>query len=323
MDAAARYASNFLGTTKDNPTVAALVVDPTNNTLLARAVTATGGRPHAETRAIAEAGPKTDGATLYVTLEPCNHQGKTPPCVDAAIAAKFKRVVVGQLDVDPRTAGKSIEKMRNHGINVDVVDRHQTTAQLHRAFFHRMSTGRPYVIAKLAVSADGMVGRVGEGNVPITGADAKNWTHSLRARVDGIAVGAKTFQLDQPALNVRLRGLEDRSPERFVFSTSERAHANATTIDSGQGLSQALKTVGEAGINSLLIEGGPALLQSLLDEALINEFHLLKSKKLIGTKGQPAFEGAYATQVLLALGFELREQRQLGNDQLFSFTKDR
>ena len=112
MDAAARYASNFLGTTKDNPTVAALVVDPTNNTLLARAVTAAGGRPHAETQAIAEAGPKTNGATLYVTLEPCNHHGKTPPCVDAVIAAKFKRVVVGQLDVDPRTAGKSIEKMR-------------------------------------------------------------------------------------------------------------------------------------------------------------------------------------------------------------------
>ena len=101
-----------------------------------------------------------------------------------------------------------------------------------------MSTGRPYVIAKLAVSADGMVGRVGEGNVPITGVEAKNWTHSLRARVDGIAVGAKTFQLDQPALNVRLRGLEDRSPERFVFSTSEKVYANATTIDTGQGLSQ-------------------------------------------------------------------------------------
>jgi len=331
MDAAARHASRYLGTTSENPTVAALIVDPVQNVLISRAVTAPSGRPHAETQAISLANKSAVGATLYVTLEPCHHFGKTPPCVDAVIEAGIKRVVIGQLDADPRTAGKSVEKLRAAGLEVSVFTDHQATALLHRAFFKRQTTCLPFVSAKLAVSKDGMVGRVGQGNVTITGAEAKAWTHTLRSRVDGIAVGAKTAVLDNPSLNVRLKGLEKRSPRPIVFSSAPaelpselrmRADPRFFAVDARSGLRSTLHSVASEGINHLLIEGGPALLNAMLDAGLIDEFYLLQSGTEIGAGGLPAVQGSNIGDKLVSIGFLDYGTSKLGADRVTHFQRN-
>ena len=331
MDAAARLASRHLGTTADNPTVGALIVDPNTQTLIARGVTAPGGRPHAETQAIESAGKKARGATLYVTLEPCNHHGKTPPCVDAVIAANIGRVVIGQTDPDPRTSGKSTEKLGLAGIDVTVLVEHQPSALLHGAFFKRVKTGLPFVSAKLAVSNDGMVGRKGEGNVPITGAEAKIWTHTLRSRVDAIAVGANTANLDNPSLNVRLKGLEARSPKPLIFTNKPEAvpadlrliaDYAAQVITTNGGLTQALRDVAKSGVNHLLIEGGPTLLNSLLDEQLIDQFYLLEGDKNIGKNGQLASMGSNIRDRLASLQFLDYSTEQIGADRVTLFRRN-
>jgi len=331
MDAAARLASRYLGTTADNPTVSALIVDPKSQILIARGVTAAGGRPHAETQAIENAGEKARGATLYVTLEPCNHHGKTPPCVDAVIAANIGRVVIGNTDPDPRTSGKSIEKLQSAGIEVTVLNKHRPTSLLHKAFFKRVETGLPYITAKLAVSNDGMVGRIGEGNVPITGAEAKAWTHTLRSRVDAIAVGAKTAILDNPSLNVRLKGLEARSPKPMIFTSKPElvpaslkliADHAAQIINTNGGLTQALRDVAKSGVNHLLIEGGPALLNSLLEEGLIDQFYLLESGKNIGKNGHTASMGSNIRDKLASLQFLDYSTEQIGADRVTLFRRN-
>jgi diaminohydroxyphosphoribosylaminopyrimidine deaminase/5-amino-6-(5-phosphoribosylamino)uracil reductase len=331
MDAAARYASRFLGTTAENPTVAALIVDPKTDILVSRAVTAPGGRPHAEPQAIESAGEKSADATLYVTLEPCHHHGKTPPCVDAVIDAGIKRVVIGQLDADPRTAGQSVEKLRAAKIDVIVLVDHQPTAILHRAFFKRVRKGLPFITAKLAVSKDGMVGRIGEGNVAITGPEAKAWTHTLRSRVDGIAVGAKTAILDNPSLNVRLRGLESRSPRPIVISSATSDLPSGVTLGvdprflsvcGNKDMKSALQSIANEGINHLLVEGGPKLLNELLDAGLIDEFYLLESNIEIGAGGLPAVQGSNIGDKLASLGFLDYGTSKLGADRVTHFQRN-
>jgi diaminohydroxyphosphoribosylaminopyrimidine deaminase/5-amino-6-(5-phosphoribosylamino)uracil reductase len=176
LEAAARIAMPYRGTTAENPTVGAIVVSA-DGVVLGRGVTAPGGRPHAEPQALTMAGEGARGATLYVTLEPCNHWGQTPPCVDAVIASGVARVVCGAADADPRTAGQSIKKMRVAGIAVEVGSGLAAVERLHEGFFSRIRRGRPFVTAKLAVSWDGMIGRRDRGNVAITGEDARRWTH--------------------------------------------------------------------------------------------------------------------------------------------------
>ncbi len=204
LDAAVATAAPLLGTTADNPTVGAIVVDSSGHEL-ARAVTAPGGRPHAETQALALAGAAARGATLYVTLEPCNHWGQTPPCVDAVLAAGIGRVVIGVIDPDPRTAGGGLERLAAAGVDVVVAD-HAGSRRLHEGHIARKTRGRPFVIAKLAVSADGMIGRRDEANVAITGEEARAFTHQQRATSDAIMVGGATANIDDPRLSVRVEG---------------------------------------------------------------------------------------------------------------------
>ncbi|NKM00860.1 bifunctional diaminohydroxyphosphoribosylaminopyrimidine deaminase/5-amino-6-(5-phosphoribosylamino)uracil reductase RibD [Rhizobium leguminosarum] len=218
MAAAIRLSRWHLGRTATNPSVGCLIVR--DGVIVGRAVTALGGRPHAETQALAEAGALARGATAYVTLEPCSHHGRTPPCAEALIAYGVARVVISVTDPDPRVSGRGIAMLREAGIEVDagaleVEGRHSLASYL-----TRQTKNRPYVTLKLAVSADGMIGRKGAGQVAITGPEARAQVQALRAETDAILVGIGTAITDDPLLTVRTPGLESQSPIRIVLDPS-------------------------------------------------------------------------------------------------------
>ncbi|MEI2301541.1 bifunctional diaminohydroxyphosphoribosylaminopyrimidine deaminase/5-amino-6-(5-phosphoribosylamino)uracil reductase RibD [Ensifer sp. MJa1] len=215
MAAALRLARHHLGQTSTNPSVACLIVK--DGIVVGRAVTARSGRPHAETQALAEAGDKARGATAYVTLEPCSHHGKTPPCADALVASGVARVVVSILDPDERVAGRGVVRLRDAGITVDIGVLPEEGHHALEAYLMRQVSRRPYVTLKLAVSADGMIGRKGAGQVRITGPISRGQVQMLRAETDAILVGIGTATADDPELTVRLPGLEARSPVRIVL----------------------------------------------------------------------------------------------------------
>ncbi|WP_425647523.1 bifunctional diaminohydroxyphosphoribosylaminopyrimidine deaminase/5-amino-6-(5-phosphoribosylamino)uracil reductase RibD [Agrobacterium leguminum] len=203
------------GQTLTNPSVGCVLVK--DGKIIAEAVTAIGGRPHAERQALEIAGEAARGATAYVTLEPCSHWGKTPPCANALVEFGVARVVVAVDDPDERVSGRGYTILRDAGI---VVETGLLRAEGQRAlagYLTRQMKKRPHVILKLAVSADSMIGRKGEGQVAITGPEARHAVHELRARCDCILVGIGTAIADDPELTVRIAGLEDRSPVRIVL----------------------------------------------------------------------------------------------------------
>jgi diaminohydroxyphosphoribosylaminopyrimidine deaminase/5-amino-6-(5-phosphoribosylamino)uracil reductase len=352
LDAAAGQAAPFLGTTAENPTVGAIVVDASSQRLLGRAVTARGGRPHAESQAIEDAGPAAKGATLYVTLEPCNHWGRTPPCVDAILRAGIARVVVGVRDPDPRTDGQGMQRLRDAGVEVVLAD-HASSARLHEGFVMRRTRGRPFVTAKLAVSADGKVGLPNQGNVPITGEAARRWTHMQRALANAVIIGAGTARTDDPQLTVRLAGLEARTPLRVVVVGGRTLNTRMNLIASLSGYPVAIvatpenpvkappsveiirvggvrgrpdaKLVLEAlvakGISNLLVEAGPTFLSALLDAGLVDRFHLLVGEGEVGPLGLPATPKGSIEGRIGAAGFSLVDHRVLGADNLRTFER--
>ena len=347
LDEAVAIARPWLGTTAENPTVGALVVDPETDMLIASGVTAKGGRPHAETQALDEAGELARGKTLYVTLEPCHHWGRTPPCVDAVIRAGIGRVVVGVADPDPRTAGESLRRLAAAGIETLLAD-HPGALHLHEGHAMRQRAGRPFVTLKLAVSADGMIGRRDEGGIAITGADARDWTHRLRARSDAVLVGGRTALLDDPQLTVRLPGLETRTPLRLILAGSEpigrelnltgnvSAYRVAVIAQSdlrldlpasievvrteGEGarpdLAEVLQVLGRRGIQNLLVEAGAELTESMLEAGLVDRFALLTSDKVIGVGGLAATAEGTISERIAAAGLVEVSNQPLGADML-------
>lgn len=215
MAAALRLARRNLGLTSTNPSVGCLIVK--DGTILGGAVTAPSGRPHAETQALAEAGEEARGATAYVTLEPCSHYGRTPPCADALIAGGIARVVISILDPDERVSGRGVDMLREAGIDVDIGVLRDEGERVLEAYLMRQRNKRPHVTLKLAVSSDGMIGRKWQGQVRITGAISRAQVQVLRAETDAILVGVGTASADDPELTVRLDGLENRSPIRLVL----------------------------------------------------------------------------------------------------------
>ncbi|MBB2710004.1 bifunctional diaminohydroxyphosphoribosylaminopyrimidine deaminase/5-amino-6-(5-phosphoribosylamino)uracil reductase RibD [Rhizobium sophoriradicis] len=218
MAAAIRLSRRHLGRTATNPSVGCLIVK--DGVVVGQAVTALGGRPHAEPQALAEAGELARGATVYVTLEPCSHHGKTPPCAEALIAYGVARVVISVTDPDPRVSGRGISMLREAGIEVDAGVLEAEGRRSLAGYLTRQTKNRPYVTLKLAVSADGMIGRAGEGQVAITGPEARAEVQALRAETDAILVGIGTAISDDPLLTVRTPGLEAQSPIRIVLDPS-------------------------------------------------------------------------------------------------------
>ena len=215
MGAALRLARWNTGLTSTNPSVACIVVR--DGAIVGTGVTARGGRPHAEPQALAEAGEAARGATAYVTLEPCSHHGKTPPCANALIASGVARVVIAVTDPDARVSGRGVAMLRAAGIAVETDVLEAEGRRVLAAYLTRQIEKRAHVTLKLAVSADGMIGRRGAGQVAITGPLARAQVHALRAEMDAILVGSGTALADDPELTVRLTGLSHRSPRRFVL----------------------------------------------------------------------------------------------------------
>ncbi|MFS8123836.1 bifunctional diaminohydroxyphosphoribosylaminopyrimidine deaminase/5-amino-6-(5-phosphoribosylamino)uracil reductase RibD [Rhizobium sp. BR 250] len=203
------------GQTLTNPSVGCVLVK--DGKIIAEAVTAIGGRPHAERQALEIAGEAARGATAYVTLEPCSHWGKTPPCANALVEYGVARVVVAVDDPDERVSGRGYSILRDAGIVVETGLLRDEGKRALAGYLTRQMKKRPHVILKLAVSADGMIGRKGEGQVAITGPEARHAVHELRARCDCILVGIGTAIADDPELTVRIAGMEERSPVRIVL----------------------------------------------------------------------------------------------------------
>lgn len=347
LDAAARYATPFLGTTAENPTVAALLVDALDDRLIARAVTAKGGRPHAETQAIEAAGFGAAGATLYVTLEPCHHWGRTPPCVDAIIRSGIMRVVIGASDTNPHTKGESTLRLESAGIEV-VHANHAPSIALSAGHTMLHIAGRPLVTAVLNVSADGMIARRGEGRGDMLGAPARQWAELLRTRSEAVLIGAATAGIDNPALTVTIPGLQSRTPLRLILAGANGVDRNVNLISGFSGhrtaiiaentaaldlpasiqtmqvdgsngrpdLAATMQMLGKKGVQNLLAEPGARLLSALLDAELIDRLALISSPREIGADGVPASAHGSIVEILELAGLIASDSESLGEDVL-------
>jgi len=340
------------GRTWPNPAVGAVVVK--DGLIIGRGWTQPGGRPHAEPEALRRAGEAARDATLYVTLEPCSHFGKSPPCADAIIAAGISRVVAAIEDPNPEVAGKGLAKLRAAGISVDVGLLAEEAAHDHAGHFRRIRDHRPHVILKLALSADDKIAASGHKPVSITGEAARTRVHLLRAQCDAILVGIGTVLADDPMLTCRLPGMAPRSPVRVVLDrslrspvgsrlvhsaretplwvmTSELAEAAAATRlgaagaqviriapsdASGLDLPAVLHALAEKGITRLLVEGGSRVASSFVAHDLADEVWLLRGPAAIGDDGIAALDALPLSEITQSPRLTLRASEALGNDRL-------
>jgi len=352
MAAAIRLGGRDLGRTWPNPAVGALIVrhEPDGPVIVGRGWTRIGGRPHAEVVALTEAGEAARGATCYVSLEPCSHYGRTPPCSRALIEAGVARVVSAVEDPDARVAGRGHAMLRDAGI--EVLDGVGAEAALAANCGHimRVREGRPWVTLKLAVSRDGMIAGPGGAPVAITQAPARAVSHMLRATNDAILVGIGTALADDPDLTCRLPGMADRSPVRVVLDrrlrlpntakmlgnadiapvwviggtadASRRADlesAGATVLAGGGDIRAALQALAEQGITRVLVEGGATVAASLAGAGLIDEAVIFEGAVEIGSHGTPA--GSALAAIRSGGAYRRVDARTLGDDTMSSYLR--
>jgi diaminohydroxyphosphoribosylaminopyrimidine deaminase / 5-amino-6-(5-phosphoribosylamino)uracil reductase len=341
------------GRTWPNPAVGAVVVK--DGVIVGRGWTQPGGRPHAEREALMRAGDAAHGATLFVTLEPCSHFGKSPPCTEAIIAAGIGRVISAIEDPNPEVAGQGHAKLRAAGIAVDVGLGAAEAAYDHAGHFRRIRDKRPHVILKLAVSADDKIGAAGHKPVAITGEAARTRVHLLRAQCDAILVGIGTVLADDPLLTCRLPGMEARSPVRVVLDRSLRIPGSSQLVHSARqtplwvmtsNLSEApaavklgaagaqvmrvaatvsppgldvlavLHALAEKGITRLLVEGGGRVASCFVAAGLVDEVWLLRGRDAVGADGVAALDALPLTAVTQSPAFRLRASETLQHDTL-------
>ncbi len=346
MAASIRLSLRHLGLTGSNPSVGALIVDAAGS-IVGRGVTALGGRPHAERQALDEAGEQARGATAYVTLEPCAHHGQTPPCAEALIAAGIHRVVVGAADPDLRVAGRGCAMLRAAGIEVVEGVMADQAAEALAGYLTRSLRKQPHVTLKLALSRDDMIGRLGEGQMPITGPVARAQAQLLRAASDVILVGVATAIADDPLLTVRLPGLADRSPIRVILDKDVRLPPEsalaqtaaqvplrlavggsadpalrqalaalrveflpAELLNGRIALPRLLADIAAEGISTVMVEGGAATARAFLVDDLVDRIVLFRGGVEIGAGGivSPVKWGDRPN------GFTLARDSRYGND---------
>lgn len=329
------------GQTAPNPLVGAVVVR--DGSVVGEGYHARWGEAHAEVAALRAAGPLARGATIYVTLEPCDHQGKTPPCTQALIAAGVARVVVAARDPNPAAAG-GIERLRAAGIAVTVGVEEEAARELNAPFFFAYGASRPWVTLKLAVSLDGAIADASGRSRWITGPRARAQVHLLRAGSDAVGVGVGTVLADDPSLTVRAAPPPRVSPTRVVFDRRARTPLDAALVrtarevptvlvtecpdaertraleGAGVGIVRAgslaagLEALARGGIRSLLVEGGARLAGALLDGALVDRLIIFQGPVLLGAGALGAFDYARSADLAEAPRFRVLERRAIGDD---------
>ncbi|WP_298725211.1 bifunctional diaminohydroxyphosphoribosylaminopyrimidine deaminase/5-amino-6-(5-phosphoribosylamino)uracil reductase RibD [uncultured Ferrovibrio sp.] len=324
MRIALGLAARGLGNTWPNPAVGCVIVK--DDRIVGRGWTQPGGRPHAETMALREAGDTARGATAYVTLEPCSHHGKTPPCADALIEAGIARCVAAVEDPDPRVSGKGFAALREAGIQVDEGCLEIAAMELNAGFFSTRQLGRPMITLKLAVSLDGRIGTHTGDSKWITNPVSRMRAHLLRARHDAIMVGSNTALQDDPELTCRLPGLPKRPPVRIILDGRLRLSLTARMVVTAKqvptwlitredvnatrrrafedcgveviavepdeagfpDLRQALEQIAQRGVTRILVEGGGRLAASLVRADLVDRMIWFRSPSIIGGDGLPS-----------------------------------
>ncbi len=351
MRVALRLAARARGDTAPNPMVGALVVKGGRS--LARGHHVRPGLPHAEALALARAGRQARGATLYVTLEPCAHHGRTPPCVDSVLASGVRRVVVAMRDPDARTAGRSLARLRRAGIEVVVGVLADAARELNRGYLSRLERGRPWTTLKLAATLDGRIATARGESRWITGPAARAWVHELRRGCDAIAVGSETALRDDPALTARRGGRALHRPRRIVIDSRLRTPPRARLLDASDpgrawivtspraparrraaleaagaavlpvrardghlDLRAAWRVLAARGVNDLLVEGGGGLAAALLRAGLVDRIALILAPRLLGGDARAAIGRLAIRRLSSALELRSLQLRRLGRDVL-------
>ncbi len=351
MAHALTLAARGLGNTWPNPAVGCVIVK--DGRIVGRGWTQPGGRPHAETVALAQAGDAARGAAAYVTLEPCTHHGRTPPCADALIAAGIARAVIALGDPDPRVNGSGIDRLRRAGISVTTGVMEPAARRLQTGFLIRQAHGRPMVTLKLATSLDGRIATATGESRWITGPEARRAVHAMRARHDAVLVGGGTARADDPSLSVRGMG-RVRQPVRIVWSRhldmpltgqlartareiplwlvhgadADPAHCEnwratgATLLPLTNGRKRqidpaaALQMLGAAGLTRVFCEGGGALAASLLSAGLVDRLVTFSAGLALGAEARPALGAMGIDKLAAAPRFTLARTQRIGSDAM-------
>lgn len=334
-----------LGQTWPNPSVGCVIVK--NNRVLGRGHTQQGGRPHAEVMALRQAGKNANGATAYVTLEPCSHTGKTPPCASALIDAGLSRVVIATTDPDPRVAGRGIQMLRDAGIDVSMNVLKAEADVANAGFFSRITQNKPFISLKLAISLDGRIATSTGDSQWITGEQSRRFVHYLRATHDAVMVGRGTVDADNPTLNVRGFG-ERNQPVRVIIDSHMKSAPKGNLVKTANDtpvwfchtqaadfipwastgaisipcastnhrvdITDAMTQLANAGLTRIFCEGGGTLGGSLIKEGLIDQLIIMQAGVAIGADGKPSLGTMNNTVLKNAQRFDLDHTRQLGND---------
>ena len=360
MAAALRLGRRNLGQTSPNPAVGCVIVQTRGGepVVVGRGYTAIGGRPHAEKEALKEAGAKAEGATVYVTLEPCAHKGRVKPCSEALVAARVARVVTAMVDPDPRTQGQGHAVLEAAGIAVTTGVLAEDAARAHSGHIQRITKGRPHVTLKLAVSADGMIGTRGGERMIITSAEAFTAVQAMRTDFDLVMVGIGTVLIDNPRLTVRLPGMANRTPARVILDATARlslesnlvqtarevpllviagpqapeprrtelqaAGVKIIQVDAAAGgidLRQALEALAREGFSRLFAEGGAEVAASLVAGDLIDEVVIFRAPVVVGPNGVRALSGTALSALERSPRYRLVETAAVGVDVMRRYVR--
>jgi len=358
MRAALALARRGLGTTWPNPSVGCVIVR--DGRVVGRGTTAPGGRPHAEAVALAMAGDRAKGATAYVTLEPCCHWGRSPPCTDALIAAGIARAVIGATDPDSRVNGQGLAKLRDAGIAVETGLLEAEALETLIGFNHRITLGRPMVTLKLASTLDGRIATHSGESQWITGTPARRLAHAMRGRHDAVMVGVGTVLADNPELTCRIPGFRPTPVVRIVADSHLRTPLTSRLLSTageiptwfllregtnlareeaftdigaklikirgssaGVDLTAAMTALGTAGLTRILVEGGGQLAAALLRADLVDRIAWFHAPSVMGGDGWPAVQ-AFGTKTLEQMPRFRRDCiTPVGDDILSEFTRQR
>ena len=361
MGAALRLARRGLGAVWPNPAVGCVLVGGADGgVVVGRGWTQPGGRPHAETQALERAGAAARGATAYVTLEPCDHQGETPPCSEALADAGIGRAVVAIEDPDPRVAGGGIRRLENAGIPVTLGVASDEARELNAGYLMRLTSGRPLVTLKTATTLDGRIATSGGESRWITGDEARAHAHLLRAEHDAVLVGSGTALADDPRLTCRLPGLEERSPIRVILDARLRLPLGAQVVESarrtptwlvtgedgeqerhkpyrdkgvtvieapagnpdGLDLRWTLEALAARGLTRILVEGGGRLAGALLLLDLVDRLAWFRAPGMMGDDGVPMAAGLGVKALSRIPRFVRTEILELGTDVVETYRRE-